>query len=246
MDLHSQPRASAASGLVGPATPGAPLVQQQPVPAPDRDDMHLAVMRVKDGMHHVEGSINLARDLSVTDELEGVLLEIQEHMNGLGALLNRFPELQHLVFSMRIFIAHFAMQPPFEYQYPQQQTTEVPLGSPSSSLPSIAPSYIYPANATANGFGAIPQPIHDTITDIATEVGLTGLTIVNTWMLLNRRKTALVGFRNAVHNPPLSETMLSHLDDIIHRLQMSLDALQHGSVALPAISHDLYQFAAHA
>ncbi|KAA1480002.1 hypothetical protein DENSPDRAFT_855635 [Dentipellis sp. KUC8613] len=159
------------------------------------------------------------------------------------------------------------MQPPFEYQYPQQQTTEVPLGSSSSAPPSMDSSSIDSANATANGSGEIPQPdaaasvpaqnneaniiissfiIHDTITDIATEVGLTGLTIVNTWMLLNRRKTALVRFRNAVHNPPLSKTMLSHLDDIIHRLQMSLDALQHGSVALPAISHDLYQFAAHA
>ncbi|KAA1475590.1 hypothetical protein DENSPDRAFT_883676 [Dentipellis sp. KUC8613] len=112
-------------------------------------------------------------------------------------------------------------------------------------------SSIDSANAAANGSGEIPQPdaaesIHDTITEIATEVGLTGLTIVNTWMLLNRRMTALVRFRNAVHNPPLSETMIAHLDDIIHRLQMSLDALQQGSVPLPAISHDLYQFAAHA
>ncbi|KAA1480004.1 hypothetical protein DENSPDRAFT_887274 [Dentipellis sp. KUC8613] len=79
---------------------------------------------------------------------------------------------------------------------------------------------------------------------ISTDIGRTGLDIIDSYRALKVHLGALVRFRAAAHTPPLSDAIVARVDTLIDKLCASINALEQAALPLPKLHNDMYGVAA--
>ncbi|KAA1480003.1 hypothetical protein DENSPDRAFT_887273 [Dentipellis sp. KUC8613] len=125
--------------------------------------------------------------------------------------------------------------------------------APSSPLPSIAPlAPAAPAQAPdtaelqddAAALLLQQEEAQSALEAISTDIGRTGLDVIDSYRALKVHLGALVRFRGATHTPPLSDAIVARVDTLINELRASITALEQAALPLPKLHNDMYAVAA--
>ncbi|KAA1480162.1 hypothetical protein DENSPDRAFT_855728, partial [Dentipellis sp. KUC8613] len=74
---------------------------------------------------------------------------------------------------------------------------------------------------------------------ISTDIGRTGLDVIDSYRALKVHLGALVRFRGATHTPPLSDAIVARVDTLINELRASITALEQAALPLPKLHNDI-------
>ncbi|KAA1477555.1 hypothetical protein DENSPDRAFT_854410 [Dentipellis sp. KUC8613] len=125
--------------------------------------------------------------------------------------------------------------------------------APSLPLPSIAPlAPAAPAQApdTAelqDDVAALllqQEEAQSALEAILTDIGRTGLDVIDSYCALKVHLGALVHFRGATHTPLLSDAIVACVDTLINELCASITALEQAALPLPKLHNNMYAVAA--
>ncbi|KAA1478807.1 hypothetical protein DENSPDRAFT_886172 [Dentipellis sp. KUC8613] len=125
--------------------------------------------------------------------------------------------------------------------------------APSSPLPSTTPlAPAAPAQAPdtaelqddAAALLLQQEEAQSALEAISTDIGRTGLDIIDSYRALKVHLGALVCFRAGTPTPPLSDAIIARVDTLINELRASITALEQAALPLPKLHNDMYAVAA--